>query len=166
VKKKFKEVNKIEIEVKELKFEIVNEDAMKHFGLSLGQMLEAGQMVCLTGDLGAGKTTLTKSIALGLEIDDYVTSPSYTIVNEYEGRLPLYHFDVYRINDVEEMYELGFEDYFFGNGVCVIEWAAMIEELLLEDRIWIEIYQGDVFEKRNIIIKSSLETINKLEAII
>ena len=139
---------------------------MKRFGLSLGKMLEAGQMVCLSGDLGAGKTTLTKSIALGLEIDDYVTSPSYTIVNEYEGRLPLYHFDVYRINDVEEMYELGFEDYFFGNGVCVIEWAAMIEELLLEDRIWIEIYQGDVFEKRNIIIKSNLETINKLEAII
>ncbi len=151
--------------VQELSFEIINEDAMKSFGLNLGKILEPGQMVCLTGDLGAGKTTLTKSIALGLEIEDYVTSPSYTIVNEYEGRLPLYHFDVYRINDVEEMYELGYEDYFFGEGVCVIEWAGIIEELLLEDRVWVEIYQGTDFEKRSILIKANKDMIQKIETI-
>lgn len=132
----------------ELTFVIENEEKMKAFGLELGEMLKSGDVVCLTGDLGAGKTTLTKAIAVGLGIDDYVTSPSYTIVNEYEGRLPLYHFDVYRINDAEEMYELGYEDYFFGSGVCIIEWAGMVEDLLPEERIWIEIYQGDVFEKK------------------
>lgn len=103
---------------------IENEEKMQAFGLALGKVLTGGDVVCLTGDLGAGKTTLTKSIALGLGIEEYVTSPSYTIVNEYDGRLPLYHFDVYRINDVEEMYELGYEEYFFGSGVCVIEWAG------------------------------------------
>lgn len=150
----------------ELVFVIENEEKMKSFGNKLGEMLESGDVVCLTGDLGAGKTTLTKSIAIGLGIDDYVTSPSYTIVNEYDGRLPLYHFDVYRINDIEEMYELGYEEYFFGNGVCVIEWAGMVEDLLPEKRIWIEIYQGEAFDERNVIIKATPETINKLEAII
>lgn len=145
---------------------IESEDRMKAFGKALGEILESGNVVCLTGDLGAGKTTLTKSIALGLGIDEYVTSPSYTIVNEYEGRLPLYHFDVYRINDVEEMYELGYEDYFFGAGVCVIEWAGMIEDLLPEKRIWLEIYQGDSFTERKIIIKTDAENMKRLEAII
>ncbi len=150
----------------ELTFVIENEEKMKAFGLELGEMLKSGDVVCLTGDLGAGKTTLTKAIAVGLGIDDYVTSPSYTIVNEYEGRLPLYHFDVYRINDAEEMYELGYEDYFFGSGVCIIEWAGMVEDLLPEERIWIEIYQGDVFEKRNVTIKAQPEILKKLEGII
>ncbi len=109
------------------------------------------------------KTTLTKAIAIGLEIDDYVTSPSYTIVNEYEGRLNLYHFDVYRINDVEEMYELGYEEYFFGSGVCIIEWAGMVEDLLPENRIWIEIYQGDTLEKRKVFIKASSDILSTLE---
>lgn len=145
---------------------IESEDKMKAFGKALGEVLESGNIVCLTGDLGAGKTTLTKSIALGLGIDEYVTSPSYTIVNEYEGRLPLYHFDVYRINDVEEMYELGYEDYFFGSGVCVIEWAGMVEELLPANRIWLEIYQGDSFTERKIIIKTDAENMKRLEAII
>lgn len=150
----------------ELTFVIENEEKMKAFGLKLGEILKSGDVVCLTGDLGAGKTTLTKAIAVGLGIDDYVTSPSYTIVNEYEGRLPLYHFDVYRINDAEEMYELGYEDYFFGSGVCIIEWAGMVEDLLPEERIWIEIYQGDVFEKRNVTIKAQPEILKKLEGII
>lgn len=150
----------------ELTFVIENEDKMKDLGHKLGEILESGDVVCLTGDLGAGKTTLTKSIAVGLGIDDYVTSPSYTIVNEYDGRLPLYHFDVYRINDVEEMYELGYEEYFFGSGVCIIEWAGMVEDLLPEKRIWIEIYQGDDFDKRNMTIKAEPETLKKLEAII
>ncbi len=123
---------------------------MKDFGKTLGENLKKGDVVCLSGDLGLENDS-TKAIAIGLEIDDYVTSPSYTIVNEYEGRLNLYHFDVYRINDVEEMYELGYEEYFFGSGVCIIEWAGMVEDLLPENRIWIEIYQGDTLEKRKVL---------------
>jgi len=145
---------------------IENEEMMKRFGLKLGEILKASDVVCLTGDLGAGKTTLTKSIALGLGIDEYVTSPSYTIVNEYEGRIPLYHFDVYRINDVEEMYELGYEEYFFGSGVCVIEWAGMVEDLLPENHMWFEIYQGETFTQRKIVVKANDEIMKRLEAII
>jgi len=147
----------------ELTFTIENENEMKAFGHGLGKILSKGDVVCLSGDLGAGKTTLTKAIAIGMGIDDYVTSPSYTIVNEYEGRLNLYHFDVYRINDVEEMYELGYEEYFFGSGVCIIEWAGMVEDLLPEKRIWVEIYQGDSLEKREVLIKAEADTIMKLE---
>lgn len=147
-----------------LTFIIENENEMKEFGHVLGKTLSEGDVVCLSGDLGAGKTTLTKAIAIGLEIEDYVTSPSYTIVNEYEGRLNLYHFDVYRINDVEEMYELGYEEYFFGSGVCIIEWAGMVEDLLPEKRIWIEIYQGDTLEKRKVLIQAQAETMASLKS--
>lgn len=147
-----------------LTFIIENENEMKDFGHVLGKILSEGDVVCLSGDLGAGKTTLTKAIAIGLEIEDYVTSPSYTIVNEYQGRLNLYHFDVYRINDVEEMYELGYEEYFFGSGVCIIEWAGMVEDLLPEKRIWIEIYQGDTLEKRKVLIQAQAETMASLKS--
>lgn len=150
----------------EINLHILQENEMKRFGETLADVLKSGDVVCLTGDLGAGKTTLTKSIAAGLGIDDYVTSPSYTIVNEYEGRLALYHFDVYRINDIEEMYELGYEEYFYGEGVCVIEWAGMIEELLPENIIWIEIYQGESFEERKLLIKGPAETIETLEEVL
>ncbi len=150
----------------EINIRISDESQMRRFGKHLAAVLSAGDIVCLTGDLGAGKTTLTKSIAEGLEVDDYVTSPSYTIVNEYEGRLKLYHFDVYRINDIEEMYELGHEEYFYGDGVCVIEWAGMIEELLPENRIWIEIYRGDALDARNLVIKATPELIKTLEEVL
>ncbi len=150
----------------EISLHILEEAEMKSFGLKLADVLKPGDIVCLSGDLGAGKTTLTKSIAAGLGIEDYVTSPSYTIVNEYEGRLALYHFDVYRINDIEEMYELGYEEYFYGQGVCVIEWAGMIEELLPENIVWIEIYQGESFEERKLHIKGPAETIATLEEVL
>ncbi len=150
----------------EINIRISDESQMRRFGKHLAAVLSAGDIVCLTGDLGAGKTTLTKSIAEGLKVDDYVTSPSYTIVNEYEGRLKLYHFDVYRINDIEEMYELGHEEYFYGDGVCVIEWAGMIEELLPENRIWIEIYRGDALDARNLVIKATPELIKTLEEVL
>lgn len=143
---------------------IDTEEQMARLGERLGGMLERGDVLCLSGDLGAGKTTLTKSIAQGLGVEDYVTSPSYTIVNEYEGRLPLYHFDVYRINDIEEMYELGYEDYFYGTGVCVVEWAGMIIELLPEKRIWIEILRGDSAESRTLVITADEKLIKRLEA--
>lgn len=119
------------------------------YGKRLGQQAAPGQILALTGDLGAGKTTLTKSIAAGLGISEMITSPTFTIVKEYHsGRLPLYHFDVYRIGDIDEMYELGYEEYFFGSGLCVVEWADLIEELIPEEAMWISIAYGEREEER------------------
>lgn len=121
-----------------------NEAETVGFGIELGQNAKPGTVIALTGDLGAGKTTLTKSIAKGLGIEDVITSPTFTIVKEYEtGRLPLYHFDVYRIGDIDEMYELGYEEYFFGQGVCVVEWADLIDEIMPEDTLRINIEYGE-----------------------
>lgn len=99
--------------------------------VELGKHTKPGDIFCLEGDLGVGKTVFAKGFAAGLGIEEPITSPTFTIVQEYEGgRIPLYHFDVYRIADPEEMYELGYEQYFFGEGVCLIEWAGLIQELL------------------------------------
>lgn len=111
----------------------------KDFGIRLGELLNSGDILCLNGDLGAGKTTLTKSIGIGLGVTDYITSPTFALINEYEGRIPVYHFDVYRLANVEDLYDLGFDDYFYGKGVCIIEWADKIEKLLPEDRIVLNI---------------------------
>ena len=122
---------------------IKNELDTREFGIGLAKKLKPGDVVALIGDLGTGKTTLTKSIAEGLGITEMITSPTFTIVQEYtEGRLPLYHFDVYRLCDLEEMYELGYEEYFFGQGVCVVEWADQIMEIIPEDAIIIRIEYG------------------------
>lgn len=103
------------------------------FGLELGKKAHAGQVYTLVGDLGVGKTVFTKGLARGLDILEPVSSPTFTIVQVYEeGRLPFYHFDVYRIGDVEEMDEIGYEDYIYGDGVSLIEWANLIEETLPE----------------------------------
>ena len=103
------------------------------FGLELGKKAHAGQVYTLVGDLGVGKTVFTKGLARGLDILEPVSSPTFTIVQVYEeGRLPFYHFDVYRIGDVEEMDEIGYEDYIYGDGVSLIEWANLIEEILPE----------------------------------
>ena len=114
------------------RMETNNPEATEALGEKLGREARAGQIYCLSGDLGVGKTVFTKGFAKGLGITEHVTSPTFAIVNEYEGRLPLYHFDVYRIGDVEEMDEIGYEDYFYGDGVCLIEWANLIEEILPE----------------------------------
>lgn len=120
-----------------------NERETRQFGLDLGKSLAQGDVVALIGDLGTGKTALTKYIAQGLGIRELITSPTFTIVQEYySGRLPLYHFDVYRIGDPEEMFELGYEEYFYGKGVCIIEWANLVEELLPEHTKTIEIQYG------------------------
>lgn len=104
-------------------------------GMRLGQEAQAGQVFTLTGDLGVGKTVFTQGLAKGLGIEEPVNSPTFTIVQVYEGgRLPFYHFDVYRIGDVEEMDEVGFEDYVMEEGVSLIEWANLIEEILPEER--------------------------------
>lgn len=110
-------------------------------GERIGALAKPGMILSLEGDLGAGKTVFAQGFAKGLGISEPVCSPTFTIVQVYEeGRLPLYHFDVYRIGDIEEMEEIGYEDYFYGDGVCLIEWADRIAELLPEDicRVMIE----------------------------
>ena len=104
-------------------------------GVKIGQTCKPGQVFTLIGDLGVGKTVFTQGFASGLDITEPVSSPTFTIVQVYEeGRMPFYHFDVYRIGDIEEMEEIGYEDYFYGEGVCMIEWANLIEEILPQKR--------------------------------
>lgn len=106
------------------------EDTLE-LGRKMGREAQPGEVYTLIGDLGVGKTVFTQGIAEGLEIDDSICSPTFTIVQVYEeGRMPFYHFDVYRIGDIEEMDEIGYEDYFYGEGLCMIEWANLIEEIL------------------------------------
>ena len=109
-------------------------------GKQLAESAKPGQVFSLIGDLGVGKTVLTKGMAAGLGISEPVNSPTFTILQVYEeGRLPFYHFDVYRIADLEEMDEIGYEDYFYGDGICLVEWANLIEELMPENTIRITI---------------------------
>ena len=109
-------------------------------GQQIGRECTPGQVYTLIGDLGVGKTVFTQGVASGLEITEPVNSPTFTIVQVYEeGRLPFYHFDVYRIGDIEEMDEIGYEDYFYGGGVCFVEWANLIEELMPKHTIRITI---------------------------
>ena len=110
------------------------------FGLELGKKAVPGQVICLDGDLGTGKTVLTKGIAAGVGVDEPVVSPTFTIVQIYEqGRIPLYHFDVYRIDDPDEMEEIGYREYFYGKGLTIIEWSELIEDILPEDAMRIRI---------------------------
>ena len=125
-------------------------------GKRIGSQAKAGQVYTLTGDLGTGKTVFTQGVAAGLGIKEPVNSPTFTIVQVYEeGRLPFYHFDVYRIGDIEEMEEIGYDDYFFGNGVCLIEWAELIEDILPEKRTSITIQKNleKGFDYRRITIE-------------
>ena len=125
-------------------------------GQTLGQQCMPGQVYTLIGDLGVGKTVFTQGVAAGLGITEPVNSPTFTIVQVYEeGRMPFYHFDVYRIGDPEEMEEIGYEDMFYGEGICLIEWANLIEELLPERYISISI-EKDLekgFDYRKIVVE-------------
>ena len=131
-------------------------------GRKIGMNAKPGQIYILTGDLGVGKTVFTQGVAAGLGITEPVNSPTFTIIQEYEdGRLPFYHFDVYRIGDLEEMEEIGYDDYFFGQGICLIEWAELIEEILPEKRIEVTI-EKDLekgFEYRKITIEERGEEV-------
>ena len=112
-------------------FETYSPEETYELGLKMGRAAAPGEILCVKGELGVGKTVFTKGFAKGLEITEDVVSPTFTILKEYEtGRMPLYHFDVYRIGDVDEMDEIGYEDYFFGNGATLIEWSTLIEELI------------------------------------
>lgn len=117
----------------------------RELGRKLGAQARPGQVYCLDGDLGVGKTVLAQGFAEGLGIEGPVNSPTFTILQQYEdGRFPLYHFDVYRIGDISEMDEIGYEDCFYGDGVCLIEWAQQITEILPDDAI--HIYIGKELE--------------------
>ena len=126
-----------------------NEDETRKLGLELGRRAEPGQIIALIGDLGTGKTTLTKYIAEGLGITEVVSSPTFTVIKEYEsGRMPLYHFDVYRVGDPDELFNIGAYESFDGNGLCVIEWADLIEDELPENTDFIVIDYGETEGER------------------
>ncbi len=127
-------------------------------GFSLGREALPGAVVALTGDLGVGKTVFTKGFAAGLGITEHVSSPTFTIMQQYDGgRLPFYHFDVYRIGDISEMDETGYEDCFFGNGATLVEWADMIKDIMPENTIWVRISKDlkNGFDYRRIEIEDT-----------
>ncbi|MCQ4725883.1 tRNA (adenosine(37)-N6)-threonylcarbamoyltransferase complex ATPase subunit type 1 TsaE [Anaerotignum faecicola] len=132
--------------------ESLNSEETRNIGQRLGQKAKKGDIYCLSGDLGVGKTVFTQGFAKGLGVEEeYVTSPTFTIINEYCGRLPFYHFDVYRIESLEEMDDTGYEEYFFGGGVSLVEWAELVKELIPENAVWIKIEKdlskGDDYRK-------------------
>lgn len=139
-----------------MKIETMSEQETFHVAYQLAEQVKPGEIFLLEGDLGVGKTVFAKGFAKGLGIEEPITSPTFTILQEYkEGRIPFYHFDVYRIAEEEEMYELGYESYFFGEGVCLIEWASLIQGLLPSDcktiRIEKDLERG--FDYRRITIE-------------
>jgi tRNA threonylcarbamoyladenosine biosynthesis protein TsaE len=118
-------------------------DATEALGEQLGRALTPGTVLALMGDLGAGKTTLTKGIARGLDVSDLVHSPTFNLIHEHSGRLPVYHFDLYRLTSPDQLEDLGYEEYFFGDGVCVIEWPEEILHMLPPDHIEVRILSGE-----------------------
>lgn len=121
-------------------FESTSSQMTFEFAKKIGENLKRGDVLCLDGDLGVGKTVFTKGVAAGLGIKDDVSSPTFTLIQEYYGgRLPLYHFDVYRIDGPCDMDDLGYDEYFYGEGVCLVEWGSMIKELFPENTIYVRI---------------------------
>lgn len=143
-----------------LEYESFKAEDTREFAKMLAKEAKEGQIYLLSGDLGTGKTAFAQGFAQGLGIEDYVNSPTFTIMQIYDkGRLPLYHFDVYRIGDSSEMDELGYEEYFFGNGVSLVEWPEMIEDILPDDaiRITIEKDLTKGFDYRLIKVKEGID---------
>ncbi len=138
------------------RIQLKNLSDTEKLGRYLGKTAVAGDVICLDGDLGAGKTTLSQAIARGLELpaNCYVTSPSFAILHEYEGRIPLYHMDFYRLEGVDEVLDLGFEEYFYQSGLTVIEWSKRAIEVLPEERLSLEIL-WDCDESRTVIIQAT-----------
>lgn len=134
------------------------EEETEALGCRLGQAVGPGAVIAFTGDLGAGKTAFTRGLARGLEILDRVTSPTFTIVNEYEGgRLPLFHFDLYRLDSADELFDIGWEDYRVRDGVCAVEWSEHAGDMLDGDAIRVEIRQGEHDGQRRIRITNGPE---------
>ena len=128
----------------------------EELGCRLGRVLTPGTVLAYTGDLGAGKTAFTRGLARGLEIPERITSPTFTIVNEYEGgRMPLFHFDMYRLGSSDELFDIGWEDYLVRGGVCAVEWSENVEDVLDEDTIRIDIRRGENDDQRRITITNA-----------
>ena len=131
----------------------------EELGERLAEKLRPGDVVAYTGDLGAGKTAFTRGLARGLGVTDRVTSPTFTIVNEYEGgRLPLFHFDLYRMESPEELFDIGWEDYLARGGVCAVEWSEIIDDALEGDVVRVDIRRGDSDSQRVITITGGADT--------
>ncbi|KJS15349.1 MAG: hypothetical protein VR69_13760 [Peptococcaceae bacterium BRH_c4b] len=143
---------------------IISESPEKthELGRVLGGLLSAGDVICLNGDLGAGKTRFAQGVAMGLGIRENVTSPTFTLINEYSGRLPFYHMDVYRLGGPGDMADLGYEEYFYGPGVTLMEWAGLVEELLPRERLDIYIVADDGENQRKIQLLPRGERYEKL----
>ena len=130
----------------------------EELGRKLGACLTPGAVVAFTGDLGAGKTAFTRGLARGLGIPERVTSPTFTIVNEYEGgRLPLFHFDMYRLGSSEELFDIGWEDYLARGGVCAVEWSENVSDALEADAIRVDIRRGENDQQRTISLLNAPE---------
>ena len=130
------------------------EEQTEALGFRLGQLIQPGAVIAYTGDLGAGKTAFTRGLARGLGIPDRVTSPTFTIVNEYEGgRLPLFHFDMYRLGSADELFDIGWEDYLARGGVCAVEWSEQVSGAVPEDAVLVDIARGEGENDRIITIK-------------
>ena len=142
-------------------FESYSYEETHKIATEIADTLNGGEFIAMYGDLGAGKTAFVQGLAKALGINSHITSPTFTIVNEYEGRLPLYHFDVYRIADPDEMYEIGYDEYIYSDGVCVVEWAELIEDLFPEKYYKITILKDEEkgFDYRKIIFEESREDI-------
>ncbi|MDW7671261.1 MAG: tRNA (adenosine(37)-N6)-threonylcarbamoyltransferase complex ATPase subunit type 1 TsaE [Bacillota bacterium] len=136
--------------------QVVNQSQTEAIATKLAAFLKPGDVICLSGDLGAGKTTFTKALGKALGVSESITSPTFNIIQEYMGDMPLYHFDVYRMIKPSEFRDLGAEEYLYGTGVCVIEWANMVREYLPERHLWIEIKWLDA--NRRVICMTSSES--------
>ncbi len=123
-------------------------------GRNIGKLLGQGNVVALIGNLGAGKTVIAGGLCCGLGVkESYITSPTYTIVNQYDGRIPVYHIDLYRLNDSKELYNLGWDEYIYGNGACIIEWADKAAKMLPEEYLMVNI-EITGMDKRKIILQA------------
>ena len=136
-------------------YESMTEEQTFNIGYQIGQNAKIGEIYCLIGDLGVGKTIFSKGFAKGLDIKESVTSPTFTIIQEYYGSMPLYHFDMYRIEDSDELEMIGYEDYFYGQGVCLVEWANNVSEVIPKEAKWIFIEKDLTkgFDYRKVSIK-------------
>ena len=141
----------------------------KNLGKKVSKLTKPGDLLAFYGELGVGKTCFIQGISQGLKVKDYVTSPSFTIINEYQGKIPIYHFDLFRLDNAEEILELGYKEYFYGEGLTVIEWAEKIEQLLTKEHLKIEIKFKDRYQRTISFIPQGdrfnkfLEELNRIE---
>ena len=141
-----------------MQYEYITNSAQQteQLGEKLGRILTPGTVLAYTGDLGAGKTAFTRGLAKGLEIPERITSPTFTIVNEYEGgRLPLFHFDMYRLGSSDELFDIGWEDYLVRGGVCAVEWSENVDDVLDSETIRVDIRRGESDDQRRITITNA-----------